>query len=151
MLKLKTILGRVIRDIERKATEMDPVLKALLEISRRIFDQKKNDKNKVYSVHAPEVECISKGKAHKRYEFGCKVSVASTSRGGWFVGAMALHGNPYDGHTLNDALDQVGRIANSHMMSLLTWGTEVMVMRERLMSMWTNGVEDGRPKVYGAG
>ena len=65
----------------------------------------------MYSVHAPEVECISKGKAHKRYEFGCKVSVAATSKGGWFVGAMAAHGNPYDGHTLSDALEQVERIA----------------------------------------
>ena len=57
------------------------------------------------------MECISKGKAHKRYEFGCKVSVAATSRGGWFVGAKALHGNPYDGHTLTEALSQVERIA----------------------------------------
>ena len=55
--------------------------------------------------------CISKGKAHKRYEFGCKLSVAATSRGGWFVGAKALHGNPYDGHTLKDAIKQVERIA----------------------------------------
>ena len=59
----------------------------------------------------PEVECISKGKAHKRYEFGCKVSVAATSRGGWFVDAMAIHGNPYDGHTLSDTLSQVNRIS----------------------------------------
>jgi IS5 family transposase len=60
------------------------------------------------------VECISKGKAHKRYEFGCKVSVAATSRGGWFVGAMAVHGNPYDGHTLKDALEQVQRVAGEN-------------------------------------
>ena len=80
-------------------------------ISTRIFSQQRKDKNKVYSVHAPEVECISKGKAHKRYEFGCKVSVAATSKGGWFVGARAVHGNPYDGHTLSDTLEQVERIA----------------------------------------
>jgi transposase, IS5 family len=66
---------------------------------------------KIYSVHEPLVECISKGKAHKRYEFGCKVSVAATSRGGWFVGTQALQGNPYDGHTLKGALEQVQRIA----------------------------------------
>jgi IS5 family transposase len=65
----------------------------------------------ISSVHAPEVVCLSKGKAHKRYEFGCKVSVAATSRGGWFVGAMALPGNPYDGHSLAQALDQVARLA----------------------------------------
>jgi IS5 family transposase len=108
--KLKTILGRVIRDIERKCPAPDQRLQSLLDISKHIFNQQQKDKNKTYSVHAPEVECISKGKAHKRYEFGCKVSVAATSRGGWFVGAMACHGNPYDGHTLSDALSQVERI-----------------------------------------
>ncbi len=106
-------MGRVIRDIERKCPQPDHELDQLLDISTRIINQKRNDKNKVYSVHAPEVECISKGKAHKRYEFGCKVSVAATSKGGWFVGAMAVHGNPYDGHTLSDALDQIDRIAGN--------------------------------------
>ena len=110
--KLKTFLGRVIRDIERKYPQPDEQLQELLEIGRKIFRQQLKDKNKTYSVHAPEVECISKGKAHKRYEFGCKVSVAATSRGGWFVGAMAVHGNPYDGHTLSDTLSQVERITN---------------------------------------
>ena len=108
--KLKTYLGRVIRDIERKCSFPDAKLQSLLDIGTRIFHQQRHDKNKIYSVHEPQVECISKGKAHKRYEFGCKVSVAATSRGGWFVGAMATHGNPYDGHTLNDALKQIKRI-----------------------------------------
>ena len=108
--KLKTYLGRVIRDIERNYQKPDEPLRNLLEIGRKIFHQQRTDKNKAYSVHAPEVECISKGKAHKRYEFGCKVSVAATSRGGWFVGAQAVHGNPYDGHTLSDALSQVERM-----------------------------------------
>jgi IS5 family transposase len=110
--KLKTFLGRVIRDIERNYPQPDEQLQDLLDIGRKIFRQQLKEKNKTYSVHAPEVECISKGKAHKRYEFGCKVSVAATSRGGWFVGAMAVHGNPYDGHTLRDALSQVERITN---------------------------------------
>ena len=109
--RLKTFLGRVIRDIERKYPEPDEQLQTLLDVGTRIFHQKRKDKNKTYSVHAPEVECISKGKAHKRYEFGCKVSVAATSRGGWFVGAMAVHGSPYDGHTLTGALRQIERIA----------------------------------------
>lgn len=110
---LKTYLGRVIRDIQRKRPEPDHKLESLLNVSSCIHKQQRKDKNKVYSVHAPEVECISKGKAHKRYEFGCKVSVAATSKGGWFLGAMALHGNPYDGHTLSDALSQVERIVKS--------------------------------------
>ncbi len=109
--KLKTYLGRVIRDLARKCPHSDEPLQSLLEIGTRIFYQKRNDRHKIYSVHEPAVECISKGKAHKRYEFGCKVSVAATSRGGWFVGAKAIHGNPYDGHTLPEALEQVERIA----------------------------------------
>ena len=56
------------------------------------------------------MECNSKGKAHKRYEFGCKVSVAATSRGGWFVGAQAVYGIPYNGHTLSDTLSPVERM-----------------------------------------
>jgi len=109
--KLKTYLGRVIRDIERNCSEPNPELESLLDIGKRILKQQRHDKNKIYSVHEPHVECISKGKAHKRYEFGCKVSVAATSRGGWFVGAMAVHNNPYDGHTLSEALNQVERVA----------------------------------------
>jgi len=64
-------------------------------------------------VHEPRVACIAKGKARKRYEFGAKVSVAATSRGGWFVGAMAMRDNPYDGHTLGVTLAQVARLARA--------------------------------------
>jgi IS5 family transposase len=105
--KLQTFLGRVIRDIERKCPNPDNELQSLLTIASRIRNQQQKDKNKIYSVHEPAVEFISKGKAHKRYDFGCKVSVAATSRGGWFVGARALHGNPYDGHMFKGC-DQTG-------------------------------------------
>ena len=108
--KLRNYLGRVLRDIERNCPDPDRQLQSLMDIGTRIYHQKQKDKNKLYSVHAPEVECISKGKAHKRYEFGCKVSVAATSKGGWFLGAMAVHGNPYDGHNLKQALKQVKRV-----------------------------------------
>ena len=111
--KLRTYLGRVIRDIERKCPEPDESLRSLLTVSTRIFHQKRHDKHKVYSVHEPNVACISKGKAHKRYEFGCKVSVAATSRGGWFVGALAFSGNPYDGHTLSSTLKQVTKLSRT--------------------------------------
>jgi transposase, IS5 family len=111
--KLRTYLGRVIRDIERKCLIFDDDLSVLLSTSKRIHEQKRHDKNKVYSVHEPDVDCISKGKAHKRYEFGTKISVATTSRGGWFVGALAFHGNPYDGHTLGKTLDQVRKLVKS--------------------------------------
>ena len=89
--QLKTILGRVVRDIERKAHKLqgqiaDEPLGELLAMAERLLAQTRTSKNKLYSVHAPEVECISKGKAHKRYEFGCKTSVATTSKSNWIVG-----------------------------------------------------------------
>ncbi|MGI9457263.1 MAG: IS5 family transposase [Aeoliella sp.] len=112
---LKTILGRVVRDIERKARKTrgqiaDEPLRELLALAHRLLTQERDSKNKLYSVHAPEVECISKGKAHKRYEFGCKASVATTSKSNWIVGAHALHDNPYDGHTLKGAIAQIERL-----------------------------------------
>lgn len=79
--KLRTYLGRVIRDIERKASaEQLACLARLLELAQRIHQQQRKDHGKVYSVQAPEVECIAKGKAHKRYEFGVKVGIVSTSK-----------------------------------------------------------------------
>jgi len=112
--KLRTYLGRVIRDIERKAAasgiELDEQFTQYLERARRIHQQQRADKHKLYSMQAPEVECIAKGKEHKKYEFGCKVSVVTTSKRGWVVGIAALHGNPYDGHTLKGAHAQVTRL-----------------------------------------
>jgi IS5 family transposase len=108
--KLRIYLGRVIRDIERKCQEPDSSLATMLERAKRIFVQKRDDKNKLYSMQAPEVECIAKGKAHKKYEFGCKVSLVSTSQDNWIVGVQALHGNPYDGHTLKGALAQTEQL-----------------------------------------
>jgi len=108
--KLKTYLGRVIRGIRRQRPHPDSELATLLTRAERIHRQQRHDQDKLYSMHAPEVACIAKGKAHKKYEFGCKVSVASTSRDNWIVGVQALHGNPYDGHTLENALEQVQRI-----------------------------------------
>lgn len=105
--RLKTMLGCVYRDILRKNNEPDEELQTLLSKAERLLKQKKDDKNKLYSIHAPEVECISKGKVHKRYEFGCKVGMATTSRDNWIVGIGAFHGNPYDGHTLPASLEHV--------------------------------------------
>ncbi len=107
--RLKTFLGRVIRDVGRKiegdAWLEHMVFGPILALARRVRDQQARQRGrKVYSLHAPEVECIGKGKAHRPYEFGVKVSVATTLRhakGGQFVThAKALPGNPYDGHTL---------------------------------------------------
>src|ERR1700690_3989130 len=106
--KLKTYLGRVIRDIGRRIdgdAELEDIFAQSLSLSRRVLAQDQRQRGpKVYSLHAPEVECIGKRKAHRPYEFGVKVSVATTvhrSKGGQFVTHIAaLPGNPYDGHTL---------------------------------------------------
>src|SRR5665213_1667086 len=105
--KLKTQLGRVSRQVERQTESPSMKLGKLLQAAHRIYEQQRHDKNKIYSVHEPDVQCIAKGKAGKQYEFGNKVSVAVSSRGGWFVGAKSFTGNPYDGHTLAAQMKQV--------------------------------------------
>ena len=105
--KMRTWLGRVIRDVRRKVTQPDESLKELLALCERLHAQQPTDKQKLYSLHEPETQCISKGKAHKRYEFGQKVSISTTNRGNWIVGAQLCEGNPYDGHTLAQALASV--------------------------------------------
>lgn len=110
--KLKTMLGCVYRDIQRKEPDPDSELRHLLTLTARLLTQTRTSKNKLYSIHEPEVECISKGKAHKRYEFGNKVSIATTSKDNWIVGIQAHHGNPYDGHTLSNTIEQVERITD---------------------------------------
>jgi IS5 family transposase len=122
--RLRTYLGRVIRDIGRKLGGNADllgrmVLERMLARARRVLDQKPHQRGpKLYSLHAPEVECIGKGKAHRPYEFGVKVSVATTlshAKGGQFVTHVkALPGNPYDGHTLNTVIpDMEALIGNT--------------------------------------
>ena len=111
---LRTRLGRVLRDFQGKASgAVLQECQVLLDRIERIHVQQRHDKRKVYSVHAPEVECIAKGKVHKPYEFGVKVGLVSTSKGNWIVGAKAFPGNPYDGHTLQESLEQAGRLMNT--------------------------------------
>jgi IS5 family transposase len=109
--KLRTFLGRVIRDIERQVTALPPALQELLKHAKQIHQQQRQDSHKCYSIHAPEVECIAKGKVHKRYEFGCKVAIVTTTASNWIVGIDAHHDNPYDGATLKPALAQVERLS----------------------------------------
>jgi len=112
--KLNVRVGRVVRDIERQLEGRDERVRDAfardLALAHRVMNQKRTDKNKLYSLHAPEVECISKGKAHKRYEFGVKASFATTHRSGFVVGALHCPGNPYDGHTLKSQLEQVKKL-----------------------------------------
>lgn len=107
--RLRTYLGRVYRDVGRKIAgdgERQARFARLLGLVERLLAQQPKDKNKLYSLHAPEVVCIAKGKPHKPYEFGCKVGIAATNREGLFLAARAFAGNPYDGHTLQATLDQ---------------------------------------------
>ena len=121
----RTILGVVMREVQRKLDaqtqavaaggrpESEPsvplalsALRLWLERAERIRTQQRHDKNKLYALHAPEVECIGKGKARKPYEFGVKVSLAVTHKQGLMVGARIFTGNPYDGHILSAQIEQ---------------------------------------------
>lgn len=108
--QLKTLVGRVYRDIERQlpkqSIEVQAAFKDTLEKTQRILAQQRHDKNKLYSFHAPEVECISKGKVHKKYEFGVKVGITVTNKSNFVLGARSFPGTPYDGHTLESCLEQ---------------------------------------------
>ena len=107
----------MIRDIGRQLDTLDAVdreqLQVWLERAERIRSQQPKDKNKLYALHAPEVECIGKGKARKPYEFGVKVGIAVTARKGLVVGARSFPGNPYDGDTLAEQLEQVGIVSGT--------------------------------------
>ena len=111
----RTILGIVLREVQRKlptATSLSADelshLNTLLDRAERIRTQQRKDKDKLYALHAPEVECIGKGKARKPYEFGVKASIAVTHKSGLMVGARTFPGNPYDGHILSAQLEQTG-------------------------------------------
>ena len=110
--QLKGYTGRVLRDIRRQLDGVaegsfrERVLDTLVLVGR-LLHQTPKSRGKIYALHEPEVDCISKGKARKRYEFGTKVSLATTIGEGFVVGMRALPGNPYDGHTLPEALEQV--------------------------------------------
>lgn len=105
--KLKRNLGRVIRNIESKCIELDNGLKTLLTIAKRIFEQKREDSNKVYSVHEPLVSCISKGKQHKKYEFGNKVGFSVTSTNSWILSAVSFPKPVHDSKTLQATMEHV--------------------------------------------
>jgi IS5 family transposase len=128
----RTILGVVMREVQRAlAADQAAVataaaggtppheanspkalsdLATLLERAQRIRTQQRHTKNKLYALHAPEVECISKGKARNPYEFGVKVSLAVTHKQGLMVGARSFPGNPSDGHVLSAQLEQTANL-----------------------------------------
>lgn len=107
--KLKIIAGRLVRELERKLPSTS-TKRADLEIFKKVLSQTTKSKNKIYSLHEPEVYCIAKGKAHKKYEYGCKASVVLTQKTGIIVGAMTFKTNVYDGHTLEEVLTQTKKL-----------------------------------------
>lgn len=106
----KRYLARVIRDVKRKCTEPQGQLLEALKLATKVFLQDRKSAKKIYSLHEPHVECISKGKARTPYEFGNKVSLAVTAKNPWIIGAKSFFNRPYDGATLKPAIEQVERI-----------------------------------------
>lgn len=111
----RTIVARIARQMERGASAFSPAVRDALQGSlaqaRQIVAQAASRKNtgstpKLYAWHAPEVECIAKGKSKTPYEFGVKVGIAATLKHNLIVGARSFAGNPYDGHTLHEQLEQ---------------------------------------------
>lgn len=102
--KIKTIAGRLVRELERNLPAGSKY-QTDIALFKKVLAQKRNDNNKIYSLHEPEVQCISKGKEHKKYEFGNKVSIVYTQNTGVIVGALGFR-NEYDGHTLEQSLQQ---------------------------------------------
>jgi IS5 family transposase len=109
--KVKTIAGRLVRELERKLPAASKHQNDIV-LFKKVLAQKGNDSGKVYSLHEPGVQCISKGKEHKKYEFGNKVSIVHTQTTGVIVGALGFR-NEYDGHTLEKTLQQTRRLTGS--------------------------------------
>jgi len=112
--KLKNYLGRTVRDIERQIKDslaLQVEFTDLLDKAKQLLSQEKKSTDKLYSLHAPEAYCISKGKAGKPYEFGCKVSLILTHKQGLALSSQALHENQYDGHTLGSSLEKAEELS----------------------------------------
>ena len=109
--RLKTVAGALLREIKRKLPAS--VLKEYegqFAVFERVVNQSRKDKNKIYSLHQPQVLCIAKGKAHKKYEFGSKVCLGVTKKSGIIVAAKNFAKNLYDGDTLEDTIKQMERV-----------------------------------------
>ena len=107
--KMKTIAGRLVRELTRKLPQ-GSIYRKELDLFKQVINQKRNDKNKIYSLHEPHVACIAKGKVARKFEFGSKVSVAISKNGNIVLGMVNFAGNPHDSKTLEAALEQVERL-----------------------------------------
>ncbi len=120
----RTIVGILIREIRRKmlpiSAEIQTTLTLWLARAQRLVEQQPKDKNKLYALHAPEVECIGKGKAKKPYEFGVKVRLAPALKKALIVGIKSFPNNPYDGHTLAEQIEQTNNLLIDQIVSVKT-------------------------------
>ena len=140
----RTIVAKLIREIERKVTHVVATtpqalqgLHTVMERASRLVTQQPKDKGKLYALHAPEVECISKGKARNPYEFGVKSGIAVTHQSGLVVGARTFPGNPYDGHTLHEQIEQVNILCEAH----------GVTVKEAVVDLGYRGVDAANPGV----
>ncbi len=117
--KIKTIAGVLVRELKRKLT-IEQLSKYIIDLNlyEKILLQKRSDSNKIYSLHEPEVKCYTKGKEHKRFEFGSKVSIAITQKTGVIVGALNFNSNEHDSKTLEKALEQYSRLTDNKVKSV---------------------------------
>jgi len=106
--KLKTIAGRLIRELERELpTSILNTYREQLDLYYRVLNQKRTDSDKIYSLYKPFTACIAKGKAHKQYEFGTKVGIITTSKRLIITAVKSFTGNPHDSKTIEPLLDQM--------------------------------------------
>lgn len=105
--KLRTWLGRVIRDVQRKDGELTGALQHKIENAQRRYEQRRESKNELHALHAPEAECIAKGKVRTPYEFDVKVSVVVTAKEGLVAGMRSMPGNPYNELTVDSQIEQI--------------------------------------------
>jgi transposase, IS5 family len=146
--KMKTYLGRIFRDVKRKIAgnqSLENKVDPLLQKIDKLLHQQKDDKNKLYSLHEPDVCCISKGKMHKKYEFGSKVSIVITHKEGLVLSSEALKGNPFDGHTLKEALNHAEMMTGQKINSVYVdkgyrghkiSDRQVYISGQRKLSLW---------------
>jgi IS5 family transposase len=115
--QLRTCANAILRDLQRKLPENvmeEDEVKRFFDNATKAVNQQKNDKNKIYSLFEPQIKRIAKGKAHKKYEFGNKVSFMIGKNNGVILGALSFHNNPYDGDTIESALDQLATLHNGY-------------------------------------
>lgn len=114
--KIKTIAGRLVRELENKMTP-DQIEKYnnLFVIFNQILTQERTTKNKIYSIHEPQVVCIAKGKEAKKFEFGNKVSIVKTKKSGIIIGALSFPENIFDGKTIEPQLNQIERLIENYL------------------------------------